>query len=419
MHSHKPPSQPVRSRSDHAPDGIQARAREQTRILLVCHRDNFANGARAVPLERFLRKRGFDVQVADTYRLSRASTKGDSFMRFLPRLGVRRLALYALEIAMNHRWRFVRRRLSYYLVRAHCRVRQSLLASILPLDTADLVIATTPHDAGVLRSTRSATTLYDCPTPWADELYFDGRLTDRQRMRFRQREIELYDSVDFLAFHWESYAHYVEEHYGYHARNVITLNWGCVPAEERASFDDPLRIVYLGSLGGPSLDLPLLSRLTKLYPHIDVYGGPAPDPGLELNYLGWAPTTILRGYQIGLITSRPDELRLYGFSAKHPQYLAYGLPVLVPASRRFRHLLRGSVPYDEQSFLSVVRGLSSFERWQEVSDQAYEQAQRLAWDETLRPLEAILDAMRSRRAQDGTTATGRATSRRPRPSRAR
>jgi hypothetical protein len=59
------------------------------------------------------------------------------------------------------------------------------------------------------------------------------------------------------------------------------------------------------------------SRQSKLYPHIDVYGAPAPDPGLGLNYLGYASPRLLREYRLGLITCIKDELRHDGFSAQH------------------------------------------------------------------------------------------------------
>jgi hypothetical protein len=256
-----------------------------------------------------------------------------------------------------------------------------------------LLICETPHDSELLTRPSAAHTLYDCPTPWADELYTDGRLTARQRTRLRRWETRIFESVDYLAFHWESYARYAVDHYEISGRNLVTLNWGCRPAAKRAEFDNPLRIVYFGSLGGRSLDLPLLSRLSRMYPYIDVFGGPPPDPALGLNYLGYAQPSVLAQYQLGLITSEVNEIRLYGFSAKHPQYLAYGLPVLVPAARRYLELLRGSVPYDEQTFLEIVKGLSDEEEWRRVSDEAYAQARRLDWDETLRPLEALLDEL--------------------------
>jgi hypothetical protein len=372
------------------------KARRARRVLIVCKLDRFANGVRGPQIERFLRKRGHDVCRLDTYYVSRASSNERSVANKLPGPGLRRAALYALEAAsrlFTRRWEFGRRHLSYYLLLGDCRLRRSLLESSLSLDDFDLVICETPHDAELLRVSTAARTLYDCPTPWADELFFEGRLTERQHRKLRRRETELFESVDYLAFHWESYARYAIERYRISGRNLITLNWGCTPAAECATFQNPPRIVYLGSLGGRCLDLPLFSRLAKIYPHIDVYGGPPPDPALGLNYLGWAPPTVLRQYQLGLITSRDDELRLYGFSAKHPQYLAYGLPVLVPASRRYLGLLRGSIPYDEETFLAAVTTLSDREQWQRMSDEAYAQAQRLRWDETLHPLETLLDEL--------------------------
>jgi hypothetical protein len=375
---------------------IEPASRGAKRVLIVCMLDGFANSVRGPEIERFLRERGHDVRLVDTYSLSRASSNRPSLAGYFPRLGLRRGALYAIEatsLLFTRRWEFGRRHLSYYLLLADCRVRRSLLASLLPLDEFDLVICETPHDAELLTVPTSARTFYDCPTPWADELYSDQRLTERQHARLRRWETALFESVDHLAFHWESYARYAVERYGISGRNLVTLNWGCKPAAKRAQFSSPLRIVYLGSLGGRSLDLLLLSRLSKMYPHIDVYGGPRPDPALGLNYLGYAPPSILQQYQLGLVTSRENEIRAYGFSAKHPQYLAYGLPVLAPAARRYLELLRGSVPYEEETFLAVVDALMDEDEWRRMSDEAYAQAQRLAWDETLRPLEALLDEL--------------------------
>src|SRR5205085_11806190 len=119
-----------------------------------------------------------------------------------------------------------------------------------------------------------------------------------------------------------------------------------------------------------------------------------PDPRLGLSYLGYAPSLdVLRNYQAGLVTCSNDELRQYGFSSKHLQYLSYGLPVLVPVWRRYIELLEGSIPYDELSFLSAVETLRDEGRWHAVSDKAYAQAQQLSWDRTLRPLDDVLAAL--------------------------
>jgi hypothetical protein len=364
------------------------------RVLIVCQLDRYANGLRAVEIERFLENRGYDVRLVNTYYLSRASSEAGSLASKLPRLGFRRAALYGIEVAsllFTRGWRFGRRHLSYHVLVGDCRLRRSLLESLLPLDDFDLVICETPHDAELLTAATSARTLYDCPTPWADELLFEGRLTDRQHRKLRRREAMLFEKVDSLAFFWETYARYAVDHYGISGRNILTLNFGCTPSAQRAAFNSPPRIVYLGSLSSRFIDLPLLCRLAKLYPYIDVYGAPPPDPALGLNFRGYAPPSILQQYQLGLITCTQDELRRHGFSAKHLQYLAYGLPVLVPAWRSHLDLLRGSVPYEEETFSAAVDALSNEDTWRRLSDEAYAQAQVLSWDETLRPLEILLE----------------------------
>jgi hypothetical protein len=370
------------------------RQRNSKRVLVICQLDRYANGLKPVAIEQFLRRRGHDVRLVDTYYLSRATSSRGSFASKLPSPRPRKAVLYATEAAsllLTRRWKFGRRLLSYHLLVADHQLRGAILASSLPLDAFDLVICETPYDAGVLTHPTSAITLYDCPAPWADEVHYDGRLSSGQHEKLRRLERQLFESVDHLAFHWESYTRYALERYGISGRNLLTLNFGCTPSARRARFADPPRVVYLGNLSASFNDTPLLARLAALYPHIDVYGGPPPDPGLGLNYLGYAPSVdILRQYQLGLVTCSKDALRREGFSSKHLQYLTYGLPVLVPAWRRHLDLLRGSVPYTEQTFRSVIDEMSNQERWQAASDEAYGQALRLDWEETLRPLEDLL-----------------------------
>jgi len=364
------------------------------RVLVIGELDGYANSLKPVAIEHFLRERGHEVRLVDTYSLSRASSAAGSLGRKLPAARPRKMGLYAVEAAtkaLTGRWGFGRRRLSYYLLLANHRMRRGILKSSLPLDDFDLVICETPHDADVLTADTAAETLYDCPTPWADELFYEERLTERQHAKLRRREKTLFEGVDHLTFHWESYARYARECYGLTGDNVMVMNFGCTLAAERARFRRPPRVVYLGSLGSRFIDLPLLARLGHAYPYIDVYGGPAPDPRLGLNYLGHTSPDILSGYQLGLITCTDDPLRRAGFSAKHLEYLAAGLPVLVPAWRRHLENLRGSVVYTERTFGSVIGSLTDERRWRDLSDEAYAQARQLTWDIALRPLEDLLE----------------------------
>lgn len=360
------------------------------RVVVLCQLDGFANGVRPVELARFLRARGHDVRLVDTYRLSRASAAAGTLRARLPGAHPAAWALYAVEAAGTAVRRLGgRRHLSYPLLMADVRLRRRILRTRLPLAGVDLLVSETPHDAAALLGA-DVRTLYDCPTPWADELLHEGRLTRRQHARLRRWETDLFESVDRLAFHWESYGRYARAHYRISATNLLTLNWGCTPAA-RANHAEPARVVYLGSLSSRFIDLPLLARLSRAYPHLDVYGGPPPDPALGLRYRGHADPKVLRDYQFGLVTCTDDALRRDGFSAKHLHYLAAGLPVLVPRWRRSTRDLGGSLPYDEDSFLAVLAGHRSAAAWRQASDAAYAQARELTWDRTLAPLEALLD----------------------------
>jgi hypothetical protein len=371
---------------------VSAASEDRKRVLIVCELDGYANGQKPVEIERFLRSRGHEVQMANAYYLARASDDSSSVLRKLPHPSPGRFALYLVQLAsllFTRRWKFGRRHLSYYLVRAELWLRRSILSSSLPLDEFDMIVGEHPNDSELMLASTSARVLYDCMTPWADELYFEGRLTESQHRKLRRLEAKIMDGVDHLSFSWETYAPYSVKHYGISGSNLTQLNWGCTPVAERVRFRSPPRVVLLSSLSSRFINVPLLSRLSKIYP-IDVYGGPPPDPSLGLNYRGWAPPSVLDEYQIGLITCSKDELRREGFSAKNTAYVAHGLPVLVPAWRRHMELLRGCVPYDEDTFASAIERLSDEKEWQRVSDEAYTQAQELAWERTLQPLEAAL-----------------------------
>lgn len=368
------------------------------RVLILAQLDGYANSVKPLAIERFLREHGHDVHLVDTQSLARASSGRGSLGRMLPgsaRPG--KLALYANDVAsrmLTRRWGFGRRHLSYHVLMTDHRLRRRILSSELALDDFDLVICETPYDAGVLTARTSAATLYDCPNPWADEVLDEGRLTPGQHRKFRDWEKDFFEKMEYLSFSWETYGRYAQAKYGISGANFLQLNWGCSPSAERVRFARPPRVAYLGSLSGQFINLPLLSRLSRLYPYIDVYGGPPPDPSLGLNYRGYASAEVLRDYQFGLITCTRDAIREEGFSAKHLHYLAYGLPVLVPAWRRHLDLLRGSVPYTEEDFATRIGDLSDEARWQSVSDEAYEQARRLDWNRTLEPLRRLLDELR-------------------------
>jgi hypothetical protein len=67
--------------------------RDPRRVLVVCELDGYANGQKPVEIERSLRSRGHDVQMANALYLGRLSSKSGSVLRKLPHPGPRRFAL--------------------------------------------------------------------------------------------------------------------------------------------------------------------------------------------------------------------------------------------------------------------------------------------------------------------------------------
>jgi hypothetical protein len=160
------------------------------RVLLVAQFDGYSNTVKPAAVERFLRANGHDIQVFNTYYLSRASNAPGTLRNNLPGFGLGRLAVYAVEAAslITRRWSFGRGHLSYYLLLADYRLRRGILGSSLPLDDFDLIICAHPQDAGLLTLETSALTFYDCPTPFADEVYNEGKLAEGQHQKFRRFE---------------------------------------------------------------------------------------------------------------------------------------------------------------------------------------------------------------------------------------
>lgn len=122
-----------------------------------------------------------------------------------------------------------------------------------------------------------------------------------------------------------------------------------------------------------------------------MYGAPAPPKKYGINYKGYAHPDVLSKYQFGLVTITKDRLRRWGFSAKHLEYLSYGLPVLVADWRKNLHLLKGSIPYNEKDFLGKIKKYSDKKEWQKMSDLAYKQSKKYSWDGVLEPLGKILN----------------------------
>ncbi|MEU5048047.1 hypothetical protein, partial [Streptomyces griseorubiginosus] len=71
--------------------------RATKRVLVICQLDAYANGVKPVEIQRFLRQRGHDVRLVDTYHLSRSRRAPAQLAGRLPAPGIRKAALYATE----------------------------------------------------------------------------------------------------------------------------------------------------------------------------------------------------------------------------------------------------------------------------------------------------------------------------------
>ena len=326
--------------------------------------DGYANGVKPAAVEGFLRDHGHDVEVVNSYYLSRASGKRGSLRTTSCRIpSLRKLGVYLTEAAsiLTRRSGFGRRRLSYYLLLADYRLRGhfQLGAAARRLRPRHLRAPTGRRHAD--RQT-SATTFYDYPDPYADELYDEGKLTEKQHRKLRALERDLFESVDGLSSRG-SRTHATRWSTTRSADATSGSSTGAASRPPTVAVQQPaprdLPGLALVPVHRPAAALPAEQAL----PAHRRLRGAAARPGPRPELLGWAAPTILSRVPVRLITTSKDELRRDGISAEHLDYIAYGLPVLVPAWRRHLDLLRGSIPYEEETFSSLIGAHSTEAAW--------------------------------------------------------
>jgi hypothetical protein len=372
--------------------------RHSRRVAVIATLDGFANSKKALLIQDLLTQRGHAVTILDTMYLSRSSTT--RLRRRLPSLQLNKLLVYLVGVGL----RCIEGmrgpvagglRASLYVLQMRTRA-QALAKRISAPGQAhagfDVVICESQADSALmLRQIPGVKKIYNCATPLAEELYFGRELSERAYQKLKAFEVSIFSNCDHLSFHWHSYAEYVRKYYQYDATNIFTFDRNAEIATAPARYAAQPRIVYMGFLGGYWIDLDLLSRLTRLYPQLDVYGLPEPPKKYGLNYKGYGSPEQLRDYQFGLITSSKDRLRCEGFSAKHIDYLAAGLPVLVPEWRTAARDLKGTIFYTPDNFLSRVQAHSSEDSWTAASNEALAQAREYTADKVARELIAIVE----------------------------
>lgn len=364
-----------------------SQAKHKKRIAVICFLDGYANSSKPTIIKAVLSARGHDVTLVNTKFMSRLGETGTK--RLVPSPRPAAFLIYILETLDFVTGRFPwLRSVRHRLLLGQMKLRAALLAPLV--SKFDVVVCESPIDSLVfLRNLGDAMTIYDCATPLADEHYYGGELGERQYARFKQLETEVYRAVDHLSFHWACYADYVKKHYE-DTGNIFIFDGSAAEKDTVAHYAAKPKIVYLGYLAGYWINLPLLSRLSKLY-DIDVYGAPEPPSALGLHYKGYAKPSVLAEYQFGIITITDDQLRSEGFSAKHVEYLSYGLPVLVPTWRVSARGMKGTLFYDEDNFLDIIKQYSKRSAWQKMSDAALAQAGEYSTDKTMRTFIKLIE----------------------------
>ena len=221
-------------------------------------------------------------------------------------------------------------------------------------------------------------------------LYEGDQKAEEKLKRVLEIERQIYHLADAVIFAWPTYEAFVKRNV-YDGENIVShpgKGWyGCEPDLKRVAFQSKLNMIYLGHIfywSNPEL----LAQLTAIAPFpIHAYGkANVPVPGIE--YFGYAPDLdrLLNKFAYGINTVSKDPLRHAGFSSKVLTFLSVGLPVFSPDWQEFSHQVSGVIPYNEKNFLQLVDENFSRQRWQQLSDAAYEQAQELSWTKILGPL---------------------------------
>lgn len=360
------------------------------RAVIVCSLDGYANAVKPQKIKAHLQAKNYLVDIYATNFLSRFGEHG--FRRLLPGMHPLQWALYTLEachlLIKKMPWAGLRTRVLSRLTQPILHMRGRLLRRHLAPQKYDLLICENSQDQALIDGTPIAgKQILDLPSPLAEELYYGRDLHERAFRKLVEFEKSLYAQADALSFHWHTYASFVQQT-KYQGDNFIDMGYGTEPKQLRASFREQPCFIFLGFLDGYWVNLPLLQNLSRIYPHIDVYGGPS-DPG-GVRYKGYAPNLdVLAKYQFGLITISDDPLRQHSFSSKQLEYYSYGLPVFTPDWRKDSLLDDGAILYNLDTFSALLDTYQTSKMWHVKQQSALRIAQELSWDRALKPLDNL------------------------------
>ncbi len=295
---------------------------------------------------------------------------------------------------------FFYQRVSAYLQGKEPRLMRKIadkLENVIKKGKYDVVIGVESLFSYVLTKNLGCLKIFSWESMIGDELFYSPLIKSKSVLNriqaIRKMEIEISENSDCVIFPWGTTEDFVRKNI-HNGSNFITLKYGCYPQAKPVSYHHPAAIVSVGNVGAYWANKELLSHLTNISQvKIDVYGQFRPEKKYKLNYKGVANSlNLLYNYQFGLSTVTKDPFRRSHFSSRPLGYIAYGLPALSPDWMQFSHEIEGCLPYNEDNFVDLVREYSDKDRWEKLSKSAFEQAKKLDWKTTLKPLENIVSA---------------------------
>ena len=361
--------------------------KKQKNIAILCTLDAFANAIRPMELKKALEANGHTVTLISQGKIVAGPTPPtvQHSNKIFSYITTRLTKIF--DSVVNGK-------LYHYYFLLKLKKNAHHVIPLLEKSMFDVIIIENHLQAYVMKEVKNVPYILDFDAPLIDELMYSGKINQDSYKELTRIFTQIYKNATYINFQWHTYSNYIKENV-YNGDNFVEVNFGCIPKAQtlRAKYSAKPKIICLGYLAGKWVNLPLLSRLSKLY-DIDVYGGPVPDKKWELNYRGYAPSTnVLKEYQFGLITISQDKLRQSSFSSKHLEYLSFGLPVLTPDWRKDSILEDVSIYYNESNFLSQIEHYSQKKRWKDMSERSYQKAQILSWDTVLRPLVRLVNEL--------------------------
>ncbi len=354
-------------------------------IHIVNSFDLAANEERAKVLASFLKDNGFSVNLIDSQLIFTNSTNYIKNLFVSPFL----FLPYRLErfLAFHLKFSSLRPHLFYLELQLRGRLLQNYLKKI----KAKTVISQDPKDLTCSLKPRPYRLIFDIPTVFSEELKLTNLYSKNLIKKINRLEEIAYKNSDRTYFHWSSFLKIAQQKYP-HINKFFDLNWGCTTPKKLAEFNSHPKTVYLGNLNSNWINPKLLKNISKTV-SLDIYSYEKPNKKIysQLKTKGFMKNLeSLSSYQFGLLTFTNDSLRNHGFSAKHLTYLSHGLPVLCPEWRQDKLLKPAAIYYNEHNLKQVLQKYSQKSLWQKKHTAALKLAQKLQWQETLKPLLAYL-----------------------------